>query len=552
MQNIVVNKNTISRERKQILYTVEPPVNNDGTLVYTFKTQEKHKLKNGERILLIKKFVDKFDENGTLIEPNFSERQQRSSYTNETKKIVPIHVISDTEFTISFSEFTYTLIEYTNNGDGTSILHVMDPSIEYIVNDNQHVIISVGDSVYQGATEKLKDDNGTWEIQVESSAPNRILFQHPLNTLADINSVFIRNTWHMKDDSDMFDDVNIELFENKFFISTIIPLSTNVEYKEIEKTEIAKQYVHDANVFSLPEIIDNEKRQFCPVIKKNGYYKMAQELVFNLHFRERDDFSIGSAFKVDDQSIWNGFTLSNDDSSLRRKYSAKSDDLADELCDIGFTEDDIKYQKTKVKKTFIRLLFYSTNSILSRELLYYSTIFLDSNVLYQKYGQIINKGLEKIFDEKRFDEKLRLSTSFSVKNKYHTNKSSEGFYLYLFPNEVQENEERTIYMKVEFNHAGYGKTIPMMAPRGGDNFGGQLSPTDDGFPLTFLTNDKNGMFGNDYEGYTNSVMIPINIKYDKSLKSYIYYFPWYYRGDDEKIIINLWEPRMRGYVNGSN
>lgn len=293
MQNIVVNKNTISRERKQILYTVEPPVNNDGTLVYTFKTQEKHKLKNGERILLIKKFVDKFDENGTLIEPNFSERQQRSSYTNETKKIVPIHVISDTEFTISFSEFTYTLIEYTNNGDGTSILHVMDPSIEYIVNDNQHVIISVGDSVYQGATEKLKDDNGTWEIQVESSAPNRILFQHPLNTLADINSVFIRNTWHMKDDSDMFDDVNIELFENKFFISTIIPLSTNVEYKEIEKTEIAKQYVHDANVFSLPEIIDNEKRQFCPVIKKNGYYKMAQELVFNLHFRERDDFSIG-------------------------------------------------------------------------------------------------------------------------------------------------------------------------------------------------------------------------------------------------------------------
>mgnify|MGYP006976657391 CR=1 FL=1 len=27
-----------------------------------------------------------------------------------------------------------------------------------------------------------------------------------------------------------------------------------------------------------------------------------------------------------------------------------------------------------------------------------------------------------------------------------------------------ENGERTIYMKVEFNHAGYGKTIPMMLP----------------------------------------------------------------------------------------
>ena len=51
------------------------------------------------------------------------------------------------------------------------------------------------------------------------------------------------------------------------------------------------------------------------------------------------------------------------------------------------------------------------------------------------------------------------------KDEFYTQKSSEGFNIYFFPDEViaTENVGKTIYMKVEFNHAGYGRTIPMFA-----------------------------------------------------------------------------------------
>ena len=56
----------------------------------------------------------------------------------------------------------------------------------------------------------------------------------------------------------------------------------------------------------------------------------------------------------------------------------------------------------------------------------------------------------------------------------------------------------------------------------------------------------------DIERYTDSIMIPINIIYDKTLKSYLYYCPWYNRGNENKIVFNLWEPRVRGGINGDN
>jgi hypothetical protein len=59
------------------------------------------------------------------------------------------------------------------------------------------------------------------------------------------------------------------------------------------------------------------------------------------------------------------------------------------------------------------------------------------------------------------------------------------------------------------------------------------------------------MLSMDIERYTDSVMIPVNIKYDKNLKSYIYYFPWFNRANEDRITINLWEPRTKGSINGT-
>ena len=132
-------------------------------------------------------------------------------------------------------------------------------------------------------------------------------------------------------------------------------------------------------------------------------------------------------------------------------------------------------------------------------------------------------------------------------------------------------------MKVEFNHAGYGKTIPMMLPRhkyqlveneDGTteyNYKSQkyhqsyppIESTSEDFPTSFLIEevvDKNGNKGiaMDFERYTDSIMIPVNIIYDTVTKNYLYYFPWFNRAKEKKITINLWEPRIRGGINGTN
>ena len=122
----------------------------------------------------------------------------------------------------------------------------------------------------------------------------------------------------------------------------------------------------------------------------------------------------------------------------------------------------------------------------NQNMLGYSTIFLDSGNLFSKYVRHLEtdgykmigydknnygnynidnntkKGI-RVDREYNFDEEHRLSSQFVVKNKNTSTASSEGFYLYLW----KDNESvlpQDLYMKVEFNHAGYGRTMPFMMP----------------------------------------------------------------------------------------
>ena len=61
-----------------------------------------------------------------------------------------------------------------------------------------------------------------------------------------------------------------------------------------------------------------------------------------------------------------------------------------------------------------------------------------------------------------FNENKRLSSNFIIKNRNESVESSEGFYLYLFKEYSHWLHERTIYMRVQFNHAGIGKTVNFM------------------------------------------------------------------------------------------
>ena len=593
MRELAINRMTLPFKNRKIEYSVvyENDLSKNGIHVFSFTTVFPHGLTNDSKLLLRKEFSDEIKDERL----KYINGERPPLHTMSTEKQVTPVVIDDKTFQIEFSEYElYDVENFDIEGHG-ALLRLIDRTPYECVNDEWNITAKSVGVEYQGQIGARYDPKTEeWE-NGEDYVSEIIVFAKPMPYIDGIGKVYIKNTWHLKYDSKTeteFDTDNIGIYEYGYNMVSSISLSNSMEYKNSDSKIVAEKYMEDITASIIPDIIDNEKRQFMPVMAKGDGFKTVEEIVFNLHFRSREDEDVEEGklvdtWKTNDTQIWNGFEWSGnpDSSSLERIVDDENytDDLADALNYLGFTEDDIKYQKTKVKKTFIRLMFYSSKDMLDKELLYYSTIFLDSGKLYNTYGNIMNSKDNRgnsisVFDDTRTDEKLRLSASFSVKNKYDTTKSSEGFYLYLFPNEVTgENKPRTIYMKVEFNHAGYGKTIPMMLPRhkyqlveneDGTteyNYKSQkyhqsyppIESTSEDFPTSFLIEevvDKNGNKGiaMDFERYTDSIMIPVNIIYDTVTKNYLYYFPWFNRAKEKKITINLWEPRIRGGINGTN
>lgn len=562
MRDLAINRRTISLMKNEIEYEVEKntELSNSNHTFFTFKTTVPHGMSSGDKIILEKAFI----------RPIFYARQHEGKYTNTTQREFEVNVVDEQTFTIAFEN--YELVEVKNHAlvENNAILEILSHNMYECVNDVNNFIIKSMGVEYIGKRGFVQDSKTGEEIDELYLTSKCIVFEKPIPYLNNVGSVFVKNTWHLKDDNETFDDENIFISDNGEYMTTSIPLSTSISYKSTENN-VFSNILQEVREMATPQIIDNEKRQFMPAIAQGNNLKLAQGIEFNLHFRDRYDLNIPDGEKekltlnwsTTDEQLWNGFVIDDTTNCLKRKYEGFTDDNADELCDLGFTEDDIRFRKTKLKKSFLRLSFYSSKDVLDRNLLFYSTIFLDSGELFSIYSNIKNYKrelnskaniAESAFDKTRTNDKLRLSAKLNVYNKYNVTKSSEGFYLYLFPDEVEgESKARTIYMKAEFNHAGYGKTVTMMLPRKryyNDKINYNitnppLKSDDDDFPITFLKNE-NGKVDNDYERYTDSVMIPVNIIFDKTKGCYVYFFPWYDRAQENKIIINLWEPRIRG------
>lgn len=232
---------------------------------------------------------------------------------------------------------------------------------------------------------------------------------------------------------------------------------------------------------------------------------------------------------------------------LRDKRVKLTEYQSDLLSYLGFDDDDVKYQKSKLKKSFLRISFYDSDNIANQNLLHTATIFLDSGELFAKYiknietedeykvtetiiaqknpeisfkaGSILTSSeYEKLDDENRkncvisgellaatggsssdkegytmYDkvgmavnrepmrkraldksldfgdnidelERLRMSSQIVVTDKNSSKRSSEGFYFYTYKSNDNGVYPSDIYMRVEFNHAGYGRVIPFMMP----------------------------------------------------------------------------------------
>jgi G3E family GTPase len=273
-----------------------------------------------------------------------------------------------------------------------------------------------------------------------------------------------------------------------------------------------------------------------------------------------------------------------------------------------FDNDDVFYQKDNVAKSFLRFSYYDSPDPNTQSLLCTSTVFMDEHALYDKFidnsrrnikdygmvqeteykkdesgntifpkeevedfsGNTINhisviteclkgghnnnrkKGynLEDIDTAVMATDKMRVSSRFTIKNKYATDTSSEGFYLYIFREYSENLHPKPIYMKVEFNHAGVGRTIPFIVPMK------WTEPTEESnnevYPVSALT-----LSGDDLnylkEGYPLSYVyaqtyIPLYAVYDFKNRQYVYVFDERYIKRDEetnKVKLNMFEIKIK-------
>ena len=381
---------------------------------------------------------------------------------------------------------------------------------------------------------------------------------------------------------------NYIIYNNSPVCSINLPLGIKFR-TDLQKEQLMADYLTDRRAKSINKINDMEKDVYHPVqwdtINKKKINDIYQ-IIFNLHFREHrfDDWNAAP------DSYWNGVindpTAKENDDKLRLMNNSNEEELgffsygndnwkrsdqSDLLSYLNFTNEDIRYQKSKLKKSFLRLLFFDSMNPADQNLLAYSTVFIDSGALFSKYvrhfegegfsalnyngdivlptsldlnGIRINRepmiGKETYEEFKDDLEDVRLSSQLVIKDKYNSTTSSEGFYLYLWRDNDSGATPTDLYMKVEFNHAGYGRTIPFMMPYKDKDDDGK----EKGEVKTFKeivgdwrpTEEEGKYVGYGIKRYLKYSYIHLKYQYDTVDKRHVYYVDTdLYKGTDKSI-----------------
>lgn len=309
----------------------------------------------------------------------------------------------------------------------------------------------------------------------------------------DENRFIFRKDFSGNTDAYIFQMKNVLDIDFKAKEGFDVSLLKNDYYKDFYVEQKVNEHIN--------KIVDMEKQIFFPKLETNDSNCVVDGIKIKVNIRKRN---------TDDEENW-------PNAQIKDEWYKDGKNDKTTITDIGFSESDIIYQKNSLKKSFLRLSFYDTKHRGTQKLLYYSTVFLDAN---------------KIFGDKFYFNKIS-ELNFTIKNSHDYFSCSEGYYLYLFPKLAKKDEETTIYMKVEFNHAKYGKTLAL------------VMPTDDDYKKGYTNKDTKGTTG--IEKLFNDLYIKVKIKYDSINNKYVWYIPNCGNNiindyNNNEIIMTLYEP----------
>lgn len=434
-----------------------------------------------------------------------------------TVNTIPLKLLKGDIFNIKPRIWSYELIFVEDENDISFITVKNIPNeycgYEYLKNE------------YTG---QLYQWNFHYNDDIECTFLNDKYFQAAVGVVNTDDEYVVEDNAFVTSEGTLQDDVFFYEYKENINIQLAITASNNTELNDEES---AHYLFNEKKQALIPDISDYEKRCFSPYYKSGNKFYPAEEIRFNLFLRDR---SGSDNWTSNDAMGWNQFILSGD--TFVRSSKMTEGDLMGYL---NFTDEDIYYRKQKVSKSFLRLSFYDSTDPMNQMLLFYSTVFLDANKLYGNYIKNLSQkdinDKTPIVNDNSF-ENNNLTLTFNVYDRYNRMASSEGFYLYLFPDGIKDGVERTIYMKAEFNHAGYGTTIPLIYPNNGAI---AYSFENDSFP-TSLIDDEDG----NLKEFYRQLYIPLRIKYDTSVDDYIYYFVLANYNNKNVVTMNLYEPKI--------
>lgn len=383
---------------------------------------------------------------------------------------------------------------------------------------------------------------------------------------------------------------SLSLYCSMGYVSVKFPMTMHVGDDAMQDDIVENDFFEHEKSLAINPIIDMEKDVYSPkYIDKNGKYDGSDtvflpisEIRVNLHFRTRDldTWKVNEGFNlVDSSGKTDGWFVTDyypykGNTKMKDKNGNNIDlmEVSDLVGLLNFTNDDIYYQKSKVGKTFLRFSYYDSIDPNRQMLLATSTVFMDEHTLFKKFIDNSRKNVntyslvsaeKKTIDLNKIsvmselkdgnsaviEESKRLSSRFVITNKYDTDTSSEGFYIYMFKEYSENLHPREIFMKVEFNHAGIGTTLPFIKP---------MSWTEDNSSKTWFPNKELSvgstemMKGVELEKKNAQDYIPLYAVYDFKNKEYVYVFDKrYVTVNDGVASINLFELKLRDESNDS-
>lgn len=581
---------------------------------------------------------------------------RNGSAANAVKVKKEIYIEDNSTLIFNYDNFTKYLTDTVDeNSEATYPIVISKQEDSVTITDNGTISIDEK-TIYRRLTEdeiKAIDDYifpYGYDMEIVNHFGNYI--DGRIDITDDFYNVYTQNgsvgNIKFKRDNFLFgEDVSYSLTYNSAINVVQIPISQKFETDLYHNDALKTNYVDKAKENAINPIIDMEKNIYTPAISKskdriteeeqiNSDYIDCYKIIFNLHFRKHRDKYSASGTKTEwtcnRDDLWNGTyndtetgkvllkpNVENENETAFFSYYSDDDEKcyqsyqSDLLSFLGFSNDDIKYQKSKLKKSFLRISFYDSENIGNQNLLCTSTIFLDSGDLFAKYikhietfdkeykndeniegtkmavigssltdtetnvsygnnGVRINREPQWTSETKPKDfsdnvdewESLRLSSQFMVTDKFSSKKSSEGFYFYTYKSNDNGVYPTDIYMRVEFNHAGYGRTIPFMMPYVRENEIENGTYTERKIKsfqdiCTDWSKPQDGTeeevdYGYNGVRYIKYSHIKWKYRYDKDTQKYIYYLdPELYgrsvisetNGHGNNIILNLYEGAVR-------